>query len=52
MKSSFSAAAKRRFPWALLLGCIVLLASGCATLSKPTIGIGGTNDNLPRAGRP
>ena len=37
--------------WILLLGCITLLAGGCATMSKPKIGIGGTDDNLPRVGR-
>jgi hypothetical protein len=35
----------------LLLSCIILLAGGCATMSKPKIGIGGTDDNLPRVGR-
>jgi len=29
----------------LLLGCLLLLAGGCANMSRPTIGISGTNDS-------
>ncbi len=33
-----------RLRWALLLSCLILIAGGCATMSKPTIGISGSND--------
>lgn len=29
----------------LLLACLALLAAGCATMSKPQIGIGGSDEN-------
>jgi hypothetical protein len=52
MKSPFSSrAGLRRFWRVLLLSGIILLAGGCATMSRPTLGIGGTDDNLPRVGR-
>lgn len=34
----------------LLLGGLVLLAGGCAHLSKPSVGISGSNDDTRRPG--
>ena len=36
--------------WILLLGGLVLLAGGCAHLSKPSVGISGSNDDTRRPG--
>ena len=50
MKSS-PRSAPTRLRRILLLGLVLLLAAGCATMSRPKLGLGGTDDNLPRVGR-